>query len=162
MLDRTNDTSFEEFVDDENDVDTGPTVIRSHNVTDAHIIDEINDGEGEATQGPQTLEPEVEEIPQDDPKEQRRRQLNGEFLMFIIDTAMPLAIKYGTEAFNKKVEVDLMKLKLDSVEKEMLKADGEEVAELLFGKLTAMQRFFMGLGVIYTDKAQNAMKPKGL
>jgi len=96
----------------------------------------------------------------DEKVDEKTMALNGEFLLFMIDTAFPVVIKYGTEAVNKKVTVQLDALKLDYEEKELLRPSANEVATLLFGKMSPVQQFLLGLSVIYTSKVPNAIKDK--
>lgn len=87
-------------------------------------------------------------------------QISGELFLKMIDIGVPMLIKMGIKLTDKGKEVDIQKLKLDYEEKQLMGPSADAVAKILFEKLTPIQQFFLGLGVIYSAKIPDAISDK--
>ena len=105
---------------------------------------------------PEVIEPEIV----DEKADKAALMINGKMLIFMIDIVIPLIIKYGGEAANKNIEIDIDALKFDPEDKELLGPSAEHVAELIFGNLGPIPQFFIGLSVIYASKVPDAITKK--
>jgi len=166
-----NGRKFTFDVDTENITDVDPIEVNEDNreINDKEVSDIIEEHGAKVEPDPTNFsnsdhaDPiEVDpEIVTEDPKEKKASlMINGKMLIFMIDIVIPLVIKYGSESFNKKIEVDLDALKLDREEQELLGPSAEHVAEIIFGNLGPVPQFLIGITVIYASKIPDAIKKK--
>lgn len=157
-------------IDTDNIQDVEPEEIQENPTREAEISgDEVNDiieehakaAEPDPTNPgnfdhPPAVEVEAETV---DPEEKKASlMINGKMLIFMIDIVIPMVIKYGIEAANKKVEIDIDALKFDQEDKELLGPSAEHVAEIIFGNLGPVPQFLIGITVIYASKIPDAIK----
>jgi len=81
--------------------------------------------------------------------------IDGKMLIFLIDTIIPFIIKLA--ATKAKYKCNIIALKLDPDEKQLLAAPADEVAKIIFGELTPIQQFFIGLTIMYSSKIPEAI-----
>jgi hypothetical protein len=155
-------TQFSDInVDEEETIDIEPIIISAGpEAGDKDIFEDIN-SHSETSQESDDYKEVPPLITDAEPvNEKPKSTANGEFLLFLVDTVVPIALKFGTETYNKKVMVDLSMLKMDYDEKALMRPSADVVAEQLFGNMSPMQQFMAGLTAIYASKLPDAITKK--